>query len=422
MDINEVRFSETPHISVNSTGRSSHDSVDSGYLTLTPRSASRTPMGTSRNCTSAKRYYMLRPGPWQCERIEKYRSRINHFLNTSDSYLISKINEQESILESPCTSINQSLNLVHSTPSCANQDLISAECGVKSDKVLQSKNRNIWRTAITITTPASTDFQMLSPPPSPASPSSSSHVASKSIEDVEMKYHLPMNGTPRFLTPSKKMFSAPRIIITPTRKRASPTITSEDNRKLSKLSIIDLESIPEIMPKRLDFNLRSSTIKSALDYTGRDKVDIFSLLGEKSNHWRIISKILSFLGPQDLCAVSMVSKVWRRICKNDSLANLRRIGHIVRRQSTKENVDFEIKMAKLKEDMQLLSPKSRCYGRKGYLLDVQNLLQNSLQSKPPNSPPVSPSKVKFHSFVKVSQIYTFCTIIVIDKSLIDDVC
>ncbi|XP_006621184.1 uncharacterized protein LOC102673123 isoform X2 [Apis dorsata] len=243
---------------------------------------------------------------------------------------------------------------------------------------------------------------LLSPPPSPSVPSSS-FIASEPIEeDVEMKLVIVPQSTPQVTTSPRRKTPPPppRIVISPTCRKASPAISSADNQKLSKLSITYLAAIK---PKRLDFSHR--VISAALhhsratpDYTGRETVDILALLGDKSNHWRIVSKILSFLGPQDLCSISMVSKTWRRICFSDSRANVRRLTHIILRQNAKENLKL-IKKSKIEGDIQS-SPRSR-YARKGYLLEVQNLLQVQGNKRPPSSPPVSPSKVKFHSFVKI---------------------
>ncbi|OAD58910.1 hypothetical protein WN48_09901 [Eufriesea mexicana] len=257
---------------------------------------------------------------------------------------------------------------------------------------------------------ASTRLQLLSPPPSPAVPSSS-FIASEPIEeDVEMKLVIVPQSTPHQVTttsPRRKTPPPPPpriVVISPTCRKASPAISSADNQKLSKLSITDLAAITEIKPKRLDFSHRALSValhhtRATPDHTGRETVDILALLGDKSNHWRIVSKILSFLGSQDLCSISMVSKTWRRICISDSRANTRRLTHVILRQNAKENLKL-IKKSKMEGDNQG-SPKSR-YARKGYLLEVQNLLQVQGNQRPPSSPPVSPSKVKFHSFVKVS--------------------
>jgi len=302
---------------------------------------------------------------------------------------VSELVEQDSVLEPSCTHVDQSLSLVHSTPSCVNDEL---------DKAF--RNTRNWRTTVPVT-PASTDFQILSP--SPAVPSSS-YVASEPIpEDTEMKLdHTPRGKSQRVTTPSKPKVLIPQIVISQIHTGSSPTITSAENRKLRELRITELGATSEIKPKKLDFNLCTSlrnSRRATLDYTGREKVDFLSLLGEESNHLNLVSKILSFLSPQDLCSASMVSRVWRRLCKNDFCANRRRMSFIMRKHTIKENLWLVAmaKKAKREDDIQT-SPKSRRYVRKGFLLDVQNLLHAPAQ---PNSPPVSPSKIKFHSFVKV---------------------
>lgn len=408
-------ISKTPHVSVDA---SSHDSVDSGYLSiLTPHTSGYTSItgyrtrSSSGALLSAKKHCRFRTDPFQCEKTQRRRSKLNHTLNASESdYLSGNSVEQESALEPSCTNVNQSLNLVHSTPSCADN---------KYTEVLRIKNRRNWRTTVLIT-PASSDFPLLSPPLSPAVPSSS-YVASEPLqEDVEMKL-VHMEDKSQVTTPPR--LKVPRIIISPARRRISPAITSE-NQKLSKLSITDLSVVSEIKPKRLDFSyrglchaLRSNIRRATLDYTGREKVDFLSLLGEESNHLNLVSKILSYLGPPDLCAVSMVSTAWRRICENDFCANGRRMSYILRKQNIKENLRMTTTKKKREEDIQT-SPKSRHYVRKGFLVDVQNLLH--VPARPPNSPPVSPSKVKFHSFVKVSELiyisYIVCVCVFIKIS------
>ncbi|KAM0726163.1 F-box only protein 43 [Formica fusca] len=406
-----VASCQTPHVSVDTSRHNSHDSIDSGYLSiLTPHTSGCTSAVVSGYRTrsssgallSAKKHCRFRADPFQCEKVQRHRSKLNHALNASESdYLISESSiEQESVLESSCTNVNQSLSLVHSTPSCVDN---------KCAEILRIKNRRNWRSTVLIT-PASKDFQLLSPPPSPAVPSSS-YVASEPVqEDVEMKLVHSTKSKSQVTTPPRLKVAIPRIIISPARKRLSPVITSVENRKLSKLSITDLAVISEIKPKRLDFSHRGLCVtlrknrRATLDYTGREKVDFLFLLGEESNHLNLVSKILSYLGPSDLCSVSMVSTAWRRICESDFCANGRRMSYILRKQNIKENLRMTtmIKKAKREEDIQT-SPKSRHYVRKGFLVDVQNLLHVPAQPRPPNSPPVSPSKVKFHSFVKASR-------------------
>lgn len=405
-DSGSVHAGGTPHTSVDTSGRSCrdsyHDSVDSGYLSsLTPHS-SYTPMVSTgyKNKLSgaiAKRH-RLRSDPRQCEKFHRHRAKLNQLLNASGSEQpISENSGHDSGLE--LFHANQDLSLLaHSTPSCVNDDL---------DEALENRSRRNWKTAVPVT-PASAGLHLLSPPPSPAM-ATSSYVASVLQEDVEMK--LVVESTPKVATSPRLKIPVPLIVVSPVHGRINPaattTITSVENRQLSKLSIADLSAIPEIKPKRLDFSHRGLTelrcSGTALSYAKRDKVDFLSLLGEESNHWNVVSKILSYLGCQDLCTVSMVSATWRKICRNDTCANRRRTRYILSKQYFKEN--FAKKKVKHEEDIQM-SPKSRkgCYVRKGCLSNVQNVLHVPLQSKPPNSPPVSPSKIKFHSYVKVSNI------------------
>ncbi|KAG7196431.1 hypothetical protein KM043_018535 [Ampulex compressa] len=404
-----ITIAETPRGTLSVNSRSSINSVDSGYLTLTPHSVSYTPTTTgcrSRiSCIASKRLHRSRLDPLQSERALRHRSKLNHLLNASDSdYLASDCTGNKSSLldTSSLTDEHQSRDLECSSVGSEEQNLSTEyrEFGAG----LKNRSRRNWRTTTPIT-PASSRLQILSPPPSPAVPSSS-FIASEPIEeDVEMKLvNLPQSISQITSSPRRNA-TPPRIIISPDTRKVSSAITSIDNQKLSKLSITDLAAIKEIKPKRLDFSHRALSAaldrtRATPDYTGRETVDLLTLLGEKSNHWRIVSKIMSLLSPQDLCSVSMVSKAWRRICANDSRANMRRLSHIILRQNAKENLKL-IKKAKMEGDIQT-SPKSR-YARKGFLLEVQNLLQVPNKQRTPKSPPVSPSKVKFHSFVKASR-------------------
>ena len=378
-----TKIVETPHGVVstsNRNSRSSFGSYDSGYLTLTPHSGCHSPMMGNRSrisCTTAKRHQRLRVEPWQSDRITRYRSKFNHLLDNSYCNLseVSEpgCSEPSSLSEEAKTGCNDT----------GNQSMLPEyqEFGME----LRTRNRRNWRATVAVT-PAS-KLELLSPPPSPAIPSSSFE-ASEPTEDIEMKLVM-QQSTPQ--TSFRTM------------RKNSPGITSVENRRLSRLAINDFSAIPEIKPKRLDFSIQglSASLRKSkgkkYDYTGAENVDMLLLLGEKSNHWRIVSKILSLLSPQDLCSVSMVSKAWQRICASDSKANLRRLTHVILRQDVKENLKF--RKTKFESDI-TASPRGR-YIRKGYLLEVQNLLQVPQRALPPNSPPVSPSKVKFHSFVKV---------------------
>ncbi|KAL0113865.1 hypothetical protein PUN28_011301 [Cardiocondyla obscurior] len=389
---------QTPSVSVNS---SSHDSVDSGYLSImTPQTSSCTPKmagyrtrSSSGALHSAKKH-RHRPEPFHCEKLQRYRSKLSRRLNTTELDYFPRENsvEHDSMLETSCTQVHGNLSLVHSTPSCD-----------QLGNVLRSGRS--WKITAPVT-PASTNLQILSPPPSPAVPSSSFAATEPVREDAEMKLvRTPQSKSPRVTTPLKfKLNLIPRIVISPVHTGSSPTITSADNRKLRELRITELGTA-EIKPKKLDFSHRGlyasllNSRRASSYYTGREKVDFFSLLGEESNHLNLVSKILSFLPAQDLCSVSMVSRTWRRICKNDFPANKRRLSFIMCKHTIKENLLLVTmaKKAKHEEDIQT-SPRSRRNVRKGYLLDVQNLL--NVVPAQPNSPPVSPSKIKFYSYIK----------------------
>lgn len=411
MEMNEVEnvnTGETPDSTINSSNWGSQLSIDSGYLTLTPHSGTYTPIVSgckSRLSISSKRHHRIRLDPLLSERSQRHRSKLNHLLNASEpDYLISESSRKEGLLgdlSGLSDDVFRCSSIERSSTDFTNQNV---EC--QDATYFPSRTHRNWETTVPIT-PASTRLQLLSPPPSPPVPSSS-FVASEPIEeDVEMKLVIVPQSTPQVIASQREKTPSPlpsRIVISPTRRKASSSvISSADNRKLSELSITDLAAI--IKPKRLNFSHPAVSValhrtRATPDYTGEETVDILALLGDKSNHWKIVSKILSHLAPQDLCSISMVSKTWRRICIDDSTANMRRLTHIILRQNAKENLKL-IKKSKMESNIQN-SPKSR-YARKGYLLEVQNLLQVQNTQRPPGSPPVSPSKVKFHSFVKVSR-------------------
>ncbi|KAI4503144.1 hypothetical protein M0802_002188 [Mischocyttarus mexicanus] len=413
---NVVNFELPAHpitfdINKNNSHDSHHDSVDSGYLTLTPRSSLHTPIlaGYKSRVTPLRRHLRIRQNFYQSSRVQCYRTKVNNQLansSTCNTDPTTSDNEDcaySSMGTSNLSITNQSHNLEHSSPTSTSHNV-----NFTYEDYSEGSTSSIygsWRATMPVTL-ASASLQILSPPPSPAISSlavpSSSFIASEPIEeDVEMKLVIMPQSTPQE-TNSNYQTIAPCIACSPTGRKTN-ILSSDENTKLhSKFCVIDVPPVADIKPKRLDFSHRAISLaryhtKVKPDYVGSKTVDLLALLGEKSNHWRIISKILSFLAPQDLCSISMVSKVWRRICKDDSRANTRRLSHIILRQNTKENLKL-MKKAKIELSTQS-SPRNK-YVRKGCLLEVQNLV-NSSQQRPPNSPPVSPSKVKFHSFVKV---------------------
>ncbi|XP_011873192.1 PREDICTED: uncharacterized protein LOC105564998 [Vollenhovia emeryi] len=371
-----------------------YDSVDSGYLSIvTPQAsgctpAARVPGYRTRSSTGAlfsarKQWYRAEPFP--CEKMQRRRSKLQHRLNALEFDFPASEKQQQHYGEqdSGLEVSRISLGLAHSTPSCTYDE--------PPGKTLASRDN--WRVAVPVT-PASADLEILSPPPSP--------VASQPVREEVKLVYTPRGKSRRVTTPPKIRVSIPADADN------SPTaFTSVERHRLRELRITELAT-SEIKPKKLDFSHRGlcaslrKNRRPSLDYTGRGKVDFLSLLGEESNHLNLVSKILSLLSSQDLCSASMVSRVWRRICKADPAANSRRMSFIMRKHTVKENLwllTTIAKKAKREDDIQT-SPKSRRYVRKGHLLDVQNLLQVPAQ---PNSPPVSPSKIKFHSFVKASR-------------------
>ncbi|XP_012278929.1 uncharacterized protein LOC105698885 [Orussus abietinus] len=406
------------NISVHST-RSSYDSMDSGYLSLTPHSGSHTPLvagcRTRSSYALGKRYHRNRLEPWQLERSQRLRPRLNHASYHSESICGSYLNETAELV-SPNVDASSSTEIASSSVDSCGVDIDRSNLNGANGSIdsgfhdigqatrrLRSHSR--WSEKATGPVAPSSEVCPLSQPPSPEVPSSSFLASEPSEEDVEMKLVILPQSTPHVTTSYRCKSLSHRVTFSPCISRNSPIASTVDERKRHEFEINNLAAIPEIRPKRLDFSQKALSVafyraRAVPDCTGRETVDLLTLLGEKSNHWRIVSKILSFLSPQDLCSISMVSKAWRRICANDSRANMRRLSYIILRQNAKENLKM-IRKAKLEGDVQM-SPKSR-YARKGYLLEVQNLLQVPPLALPPNSPPVSPSKVRFHSFVKASR-------------------
>ncbi|XP_066583480.1 uncharacterized protein [Prorops nasuta] len=424
---------ETPHAKINKSSRNSvsYASGDSGYLTLTPNSTSFTSVNLlkSQGSYASSKRLRIRNEPWNSGRFLRHRSKLNHLLDVSEvEFVNAESSRQEtSISEESGLGKEQSqdFSCYNGKKSVLGQDSFLSEESEKkkncnclflhSEKQnvsseyfefgmeLRSRTRGNWRTTEPIA-PASIKTKILFSPASPTVPSSS-YIASEPInEDVEMKLIVP-HSTPQIKISPPSDPSSPTTIFSPTSRKRIPVITSVENKKLSRLKITDLVTANNIKPKKLDFSPKACPVKlyrtrATPDYTGKKTCDLLSLLGEKSNHWRIVSKIFSYLEAEDLCSISMVSKSWERICASDSRANMRRLRFIMLKKTTKENLQIA-RQLKMENDIPS-SPKSR-YFKKGHLLEVQNLLQTQRHAWPTSSPPVSPSKVKFHSFVKASR-------------------
>ncbi|XP_015114296.1 F-box only protein 43 [Diachasma alloeum] len=373
---------ETPHSAVPHPRSSrTSDSMDSGYLSLTPHSFGTPSARARRPPALTRRHYWLRSEHWQLDR--RPRSKLNSLINASACLAESSESlapeHPDSALEG--SSAGNSLSL----DSPGDESRYSFRKGLRE---YRSRARKAQRASAV--TPAS--IPILSPPPSPAIPSAS-FVACEPIDEKE-KMVRAAQSTPYDL---RVTLASVDITFSPkTSKSPGEGFSSVERKEFSNLSI----GSAEIKPKRLDFSQRTYggyRTRSIPDVTGRETVDILHLLGEKSNHLEIVSKILGYLRAEDLCAVSMVSRTWRSICGKDVMANMRRITHVCVRQSTKENLR---RSRKAKESGIQESPKSRF--ARGYLVNVQNFLMVPKRGNP-RSPPVSPSKIKWNSYVKASR-------------------
>lgn len=380
-----LKIMETPHSVLNSSrisGDGAFDSIDSGYLSGTPYSFVYTPNTTnckikSNYSSSPKRCYWLRQS-------ERHRSKnLNSLIDAS---LTTTYHRHDDTLEEK-----------------------SSKMPVDRHEFRMELRRNRARknqhSAAVVTPASSLNHHNLN---SSFTPSASFDAYRPIVENVEEKLVNMPQSTPYTTTPSKKInFILPTIEITssPSTSKTSPfdmnkSLNLSWNKKLSKLKINENIKV-DIKPKRLDFDRTNFTKHrrrpNYVNLIGKSKVDLFSLLGEQTNHCWIVSKILGYLSPQDLCSISMVSTIWRRICFADNFANKRRIQYVHYRQNTKENLK-SIKKYKTEINNSISeSPKSR---RRGYLIPVHNLLSPK-GKRTPSSPPVSPSKIKFHSFLKV---------------------
>lgn len=91
----------------------------------------------------------------------------------------------------------------------------------------------------------------------------------------------------------------------------------------------------------------SSTIKYCSEnntprvtLAGRSYVDFLYELGENMNFSLIVSKIFSYLPPEDLLSLSMVSSTWYKVCCKDRIANKRRHQYIRSKKINIENTFF----------------------------------------------------------------------------------
>lgn len=423
MDLDNEKIMETPHILMNSSR--SFDSADSGYLSTTPHSFVYTPStGKSREkitlSTVPRRQYWLRHS-------DRHKSKnLNSLINAS-------VKNDSGI---DCSSTDVDTNGHYSSENIDDKFKEDVSMDRREFRMelrdYRNRARRNQRTVIAVTPASSIQYHQNhrkdnSPLTSPAIPSSSFVACEPIDEDIEDKYvNAPKSSTQFLTTPSKKImnFTIPTIEITssidltssPKTSKSSPfkkNLSQSWNKNLSKLKITEHINNPDIKPKRLDFDetnftkLRNNKRLIKQNFIGYNKIDIVNLLGEQTNHCEVVTKIFNQLNPRDLCAISLVSTIWRRICYSDKLANKRRLQFVNHQRNTKENIKLKSKKFKIEVDQSMReSPRGRC--TRGYLVPVHNLFPPKI-GRTPSSPPVSPSKIKFHSFVKVRHHHQYLT-------------
>uniref|UniRef100_A0A0A9XWU5 F-box only protein 5 n=1 Tax=Lygus hesperus TaxID=30085 RepID=A0A0A9XWU5_LYGHE len=183
--------------------------------------------------------------------------------------------------------------------------------------------------------------------------------------DVEFEMSLCEPSTPNYPPPKKVALS--------TIRRTPKKSTSPQKRLAS--------SAPA---SQTLFYHKTHTFKRVRNFFGVEKVDFLSLLGVKSSHPSILSRILSYLSDTDLSNVTMVSKTWKNVCLADTAAKLRWQEYTSERKQNRENLPIR--------NNNIGKPKRQS------LRDYNH--STPLVARQPTSPPVSPSKVRFHMFQK----------------------
>jgi hypothetical protein len=397
MPRNLEKNSDTPRTARNNynhTYNSFNDS-DSGYLSFSNQS--------SNYGLSHVKSLLLSSRKLQSSRIEPYPSKFNQKFNNSELNAHSSISQDH--LENVQCNTNTSFS--NNQLTFDNFEIKSSNCSYRMELRSHTKKQFESIASFMTVTSCKRSFHDVLPLSPLSTLTQSPFIYDTRNNDTEIKLVIPQS-TPYFISSPKLPTPLHNIAFSPIKYKTNPFINSVNNRKFSHLSISECVSInKKSKPKRLDFSKRAvfqnfHKQRLTADYTGKETIDIFKLLGEKSNHPRIVSKILNYLSPRDLCSVSMVSKLWQKICINDTNAHERRMKYIIIRQYSKENLS-SVNKCKLQEDIQI-SPKTR-FQRRGFLTVVPtNMLQTPKIHLTPSSPPVSPSKVIFHSFIKVNNL------------------
>lgn len=94
-------------------------------------------------------------------------------------------------------------------------------------------------------------------------------------------------------------------------------------------------------------NVRDSIELCRTFYLENKKVDFLSLLGVKTNHTLVVSKIFSYLSGSDLQNVSKVSKTWQKLCFKDKAASLKLKQYLAKKRMLKENQSVSVLSGKL---------------------------------------------------------------------------
>ncbi|XP_034943366.1 F-box only protein 43-like [Chelonus insularis] len=403
--INEPSSSPLPHhhhLSIANSSftpsfnNSSNNQTDSGYLSTTPHSITYNINNTtesrsksSRTLSTNQKFCWLNKSNYYERRKLKLNTFNNNFDHDANNFMKPHLNSFEENQQQKLRQQYLSKLIVDSNTSTVCKDRNEFKTELREYRTRSRKSNSTETTNNVVQS-------LLSPPASPA--------ASCSFIEDEIASKLvivpPHNSSTPYVDSSK---SLSHITCTPKTSKTSPASVISIKNRYNKLKYNHLAH--DIKRKRLDFNLKQSYYQGIItpDYTGKETVDILSLLGEKTYHPRIIRKIFSYLKPQDLCAISMVSRSWKRICRLDTLANLRRLQFIEWKQNSKENVNNQKSTSLVKKtNCFSLSPKIKLVKR-NYLMEVQNTQVSTRRMIPSSSPPVSPSKVKFHSYVKASR-------------------
>lgn len=140
--------------------------------------------------------------------------------------------------------------------------------------------------------------------------------------------------------------------------------------------------------KRKNVTSHQNINYECMSIDGQVNVDIIYFLAKRYSFELIIEKIFSFLSGGDIISMSMVSKIWFNAIKNSPVAQNKKQMYL---KLSKENRNGQNGL------------KCSALNNNGYLTDISNTIRSpSKKDLRQKSPPVSPSKYRFHVFLKVS--------------------